>query len=109
MIRDESGLESFTQCNGLCCDDVHQRTSLDAWENFAVDFFTELISLASKDHAAAGAAQGLVGRCRGDVGKGQGRRMETSGNYSCNMCHVDHQFGANAVGNFAETFKVDDT
>ena len=67
----------------------------------------ELIFLASllvvgQDHAAARAAQRLVRRGGHDMGVRERDGMRAAGDQPGEMRHVDHQIGADLVGDLAE-------
>ena len=58
--------------------------------------------VVGQDHAAARAAQGLVGGRRDDVGVGDRVRVDAAGYQAGEVGHVDHQVGADFVGDLAE-------
>ena len=88
-------------------DDVHQRAALHAGEDGRVDLLGEVL-LVGEDHGAARAAQGLV-RGRGDDVRVRERRgMRAAGDQPGEVRHVDHQVGADLVGDLAEGGEVDD-
>jgi hypothetical protein len=64
----ELGLQRFAEGDGLAGDGVHQRATLHAGEDAAVDLLGELF--AAEDHTSAGPPQRLVGRRGYDLGVG---------------------------------------
>ena len=88
-------------------DHMHQRAALQAREHRRVDLLGELL-VVGEDHAAARPAQRLV-RGRGDDMRVRERaRMRAAGDESGEMRHVDHQIGADLVGDLAEALEIDD-
>ena len=86
---------------------MHQRPALQAGEHRRVDLLAEFL-VVGEDEAAARAAQRLV-RGRGhDMGVRERARMRAAGDEAGEMRHVDHQLGADAVGDLAEGAEVDD-
>ena len=87
-------------------DHVHQRAALQAGEDRRVDLLRDRL-VVGQDHAAARAAQRLV-RGRGDdVGVRSGFGCCAAGDQAGEMRHVDHQVGADLVGDLAEAGEVD--
>ena len=85
---------------------MHQRSALQAGEHRRVDLLGQRL-VVGEDHGAARAAQRLV-RGRGhDMGVRERARMRAAGDQPREMRHVDHQEGADLVGNGAEGGKVD--
>ena len=66
-------------------------------------------SAVRQDDPAARAAEGLVGGRGDDVGVRHGRRVQTGGDQACEVGHVDHQVGADLVGDPAELGEVEVT
>ena len=66
------------------------------------------IRVVAQDHAAARAAQRLVRRRRDDMRVRQRARMRAAGDQPGEMRHVDHQIGADPVGDRAEPGEIDD-
>ena len=93
--------------NGLAGDHVHQGAALDAGEDGLVE--VELVNsrLVGQNHAAAGAAQGLMGGGGDHVGVGEGGGMHACGNQTGDVGHVHHQDSADLVANFTELGEVD--
>ena len=87
-------------------DDVHQRPALQAGEHRGVDLLAE-IGVVRQHHAAARAAQGLVGRRRDDMGVRQRAGIDAGGDEAGIVRHVDHEEGADLVGHLAEAREVD--
>ena len=121
-VRSEAVGEGQLEADGLGRDDVHQRSALEAGEDVAVDRLRERaldrrevgrIDLrrqleATEDHAAAGPAQGLVGRRRHDVGVGEGARVQAGGDEAGDVRHVDHEQGTDLVGDGCHALELDD-
>ena len=72
-----------------------------------VDFLADLL-VVRQHHARARAAQRLVRRGGDDMGVRQRARMQPGGHQSRKMRHVDHEIGADGVGDLAEAREVDD-
>ena len=86
---------------------MHQRAALQAGEHRRVDLLGELL-VVGEDHAAARAAQGLV-RGRGDdMGVRERRGMRAARDQPGEMRHVDHEIGADLVGDRAEALEIPD-
>jgi hypothetical protein len=84
---------------------VHQRPALQAGEDGRID---RLFVLGlHQDDAAARTAQRLV-RGRGhDIGVRHRVRVETGGNQTGVVRHVDHEDGADFPGHLGEALEVD--
>ncbi len=102
----ERGVERLAERHRLGGDDMHQGATLNAGENRRVDLFRDVFTVG-QDHAAARAAQGLVGSGGHDIGKGEGRGMRPARHQPGKMRHIDHQIRAHLIGNRAEAGKVD--
>ena len=104
----ELRLQRFAERHGLGGDDMHQRAALQAGEDSRIELLRQILVIG-EDHAAARAAQRLVGRGRCNMAMRERRRMLATGNEAGDMGHVDHQVGADAVGDLAEALPVPDT
>ncbi|ENN85865.1 hypothetical protein RHSP_17832 [Rhizobium freirei PRF 81] len=104
----ELRLQRFAESHGLGGDDVHQRTTLETGEDRRVELLGQILFIG-EDHAAARAAQRLVRGGGGNVAMRERRRMLATGNEAGDVGHVDHQIGADAVGDLAEALPVPDT
>src|SRR5580704_2903735 len=104
----EVGPERLAEGDGLGGDDVHQRPALQAGEHRRVDLLADL-GVGRQHHAAARAAQGLVGRRRHDMGMRQWGGIDAGGDEAGIVRHIDHEEGANLVGHLAEARPVDVT
>ncbi len=94
------------EADGFRCNDMHQRSALNAGEHLSVNVGSKLFF--TEDHAAARSAQGFV-RCGGHkVGMRHRVGMATSGNETRDVCHIHHQISADAVGNLSQLLEVDD-
>ena len=87
-------------------DDMHQRAALQSGKNRGIDPPRNL-RIVAKDHAAARAAQCLVRRCRDNMRVLDRAGMRPAGDQTGEMCHVDHQIRADAIGDRAEAGKID--
>src|SRR5215211_2725805 len=101
----ELGLERFTEGDGLAGDGVHQRATLHAREDAAVDLFGELF--AAEDHTAAGPPQRLVGRSGYDLAVGYRRGVHVRGDEASDVGHVRKEEGPDLVGDLPEPREVD--
>ncbi len=103
----ELGLQCFLERHGLGRDDVHQRAALQAGEHGRVDLLGHLLVIG-EDHAAARTAQRFVRGRRRDVGMRHWRGMNAAGDEAGDVGHVDHEIGADFVGDLAEPLPVPD-
>jgi hypothetical protein len=103
----ELRLQRFTEGNGLGGDDMHQRSALQAREDGRIELLGQILVIG-QDHAAARAAQRLVRRGGGDMAMRERRRMLAAGNEAGDVGHVDHEIGADRIGDLAETLPVPD-
>ena len=101
------GLQRLAEGDRLGGDDVHQRPALQAREHRRIHLLGDLLVIA-QDHAAARAAQRLVRGGGHDMRMRQRRRMRAAGDEAGNVRHVDHQIGADRVGDLAEALPVPD-
>ncbi len=106
-VGGELGLQGFTEGEGLGGDDVHERATLGAGENFAIDLLGDFFIVA-EDEAAAGAAEGFVGGGGYNMGVGEGRGVNSGGDETGDVGDVGHEIGADGVGNLAEAFEIYD-
>jgi hypothetical protein len=84
---------------------MHQRPALQAGEDGRVDLLGERLVIG-QDHAAARAAQGLVRGGGDDMGVRERRGMRATGHEAGEMRHVDHEIGADLVGDLAEAGEI---
>ena len=103
----EGGLQRFFQGDGLRRDDVHQGAALDAGEDRLVELCAEFRVLR-EDHAAPRAAKRLVRRRRHDIRPRQRAWMHAARDESRDVRHVDHEVGADRLGDGGEPLEVDD-
>ena len=113
-------LQRLAESHGLGGDDVLQRTALDAREYGRIEDLRHhlhgalrrglppgiLEILAHQDNAAAGPAQGLVGRRGDDMGVFHGVVQQPGGDQSGRVGHVHHQQGPHLVGDLAHALVV---
>ena len=88
-------------------DNMHQRAALHAGEHRRIELLRQFLVIG-QDRAAARAAQRLVRRGGDDMRMRKRARMRAAGDKAGEMRHVDHQIGADFVGNFAEAAEIDD-
>jgi len=86
---------------------MHQGAALQSGEHAGVQLLVHILVIA-EDHAAARAAQRLVGRRGHHMGIRQRARMKTGGHEPGEMGHIDHEIGADGIRDLAETRKIDD-
>ncbi|MPL75491.1 hypothetical protein SDC9_21315 [bioreactor metagenome] len=98
--------QRFAEGHGLAGDDMHQRAALDAREDRRVHLLGDLF-VVRQDHAAARAAQRLVGGGGDHIRMREGRGVLAAGHEAREMRHVDHQPGADLVRDLAEFDEVD--
>ena len=101
----EFGRQRFVKGDRLGGDDVHQRPTLKAGEDRRVDLLGEVL-VVGEDHAAAGPAQGLMGRGGDDMGVRERRGMRPARHQPGEMGDVDDEIGADRVANRAEALEV---
>src|SRR5262249_44037239 len=92
-VGSELGTKGFTKAHSLGGNDVHQRTTLQTWEDSLIYLVNPL--LLAQHEAAPRAAQCLV--CRGcdKFGVGDWAAVLICRDEPCNVGHVDHEEGAN--------------
>ncbi len=86
---------------------MHQRATLQAREHRGVDLFRQVL-LVGQDDAAARPAQGLVGGGRHHMGVRKRAWVHAARHQAGEMRHVDHQIGADLVGNLPEPLEIDE-
>ncbi len=84
-----------------------QRAALGAREYSRVQLLLDLGIGAGQDQATARAAQGFVSGSGNDVGERHRVRIDTSGNQTGHVGHVDEQVGTHLVGDFAEAGEIE--
>ena len=103
----EVGLQRLAERDRLGGDDVHQRAALQAGEDRRVDLLRDGL-VVGQDHAAARAAQGLVGGGGDDMGMAERGGVHARRDEAREMGHVDHEQRADLVGDGAEAGEIDD-
>ena len=101
----EGRVKGFAEGHGLGGDDVHERTALHAREDGGVDLLLKVGT--AEDEAAARTAERLVRGRRHDVGVAERGRVDAGGDEARIVGHVDHQVGADGVGDFGKALEVD--
>ena len=84
---------------------MHERSALDARKDLLVDIARKLF--LTEDHAAARAAQGFMGGGGYEIGMRHRVGVASGGHESGDVGHVDHQVGADTVGDFAQFLEID--
>ena len=103
----EVGPQRLAERDRLRGDDMHQRPALQAGEDRRVDLLRDLL-VVGEDQAAARTAQRLVRGRRDDMRMRDRRRMHAAGDEPGEMRHVDHQIGADRIGDLAEALEIPD-
>ena len=101
----ELGRQRLVEGDRLGGDDVHQRPALEAGKDRRVDLLGEVL-VVGQDHAAARAAQGLVGGRGDDMGVRERRGMRAARDQPGEMGDVDDEIGADRVADRAEALEV---
>ena len=106
-VKLEVGPQRLAERHRLGGDDMHQRAALQAREDRRIDLLRQLL-VVGEDEAAARAAQRLM-RGRGhDMGMRERAGMHAARDEAGEMRHVDHEIGADLVGDLAEAREIDD-
>ena len=100
----ELGSHDLVQGHGLGRNHVHQGAALDAREDRAVKALG-ILGLA-EDHAAAGAAQGLVGGGGDIIRVGHGARVVARGHQAGDVGHVHHEQGPHLVADLPKEGEI---
>jgi hypothetical protein len=100
----EPGLQRFAESHRLGGDDMHQRAALQAGEDGRIDLLGDILVVGQHD-AAARAAQGLVRRRGDDMGVRERRGMRAARHQTGEMRHIDHEIGADRIGDLAEAWR----
>ena len=106
-INLEGRVQSFFEADCLRCDHMLEGAALCAGEDTLVEVVLLCGLFHCKDHAASGAAQGLVGRCGNNIRIGEGTGMKAGHDKACDVGDVSHQDCAACISCFAELFEVD--
>ncbi len=99
-------LQGFAEGNSFGRNHMHQRAALKTGEHCRIDLFAQ-VGIGRKDHTAARAAQGFMGRRRHDMGVRHRVRVGTACNQTGEMGHIDHQVRADLIGNRPHPGKID--
>ena len=86
-------------------DHMHQRAALQARKDRRIDLFGEAL-VVGQDHAAARAAQGLVGRGGDDMGVRERRGMRAARHQPGEMRDIDDEISADRVADRPEPRKI---
>jgi hypothetical protein len=103
----ETGPERLSESRRLAGDHMHQGPALQTRKGGGVDLLAQ-VQIVGQDHAAAAAAQSLVGRGGHHMGMGQRRRMHAGRDQPGEMGHVDLEVGAHLIGNLPEAREIQD-
>ena len=107
LVGLEFGPERFADRDRLGGDDVHERPALGPRKYQGVELLVQVRMRTRQYQAPARTPQGLVRRRRHDVGIRHGIRVNARGDESRDMRHVDHEIGADRVGDRTEARPVD--
>jgi hypothetical protein len=102
----ELGTQRLAEGHGLGGDHMHQRPALNAGKDRRIDLLRDGLVIG-QDHAAARAAQGLVGGGGRDMRMRERRGMRATRHQPGEMRHVHQEPGADGVGDGAEPREVD--
>ena len=105
-VATELGLSGLGEGDRLGGDDVFERAALEAGKDRAVDLLGQV--LAAENGAAAWTAQGLVRGEGHHVGHADRVRVRAAGDQPGRMGGVEHEVGADRVGDLPEGQRVDD-
>lgn len=115
---------SLLEGDSKSSDGVVVRTTLVTREDGEVDGALEIVegldllaslhlsladTLAEEDHGTTGTTERLVGGGGDNVGVGEGRVVDATGDQTGDVGHVDHEVAADLVANLAEALVVDGT
>ena len=106
LIGFEFRIQGLSQRYRFGGDHVLQGSALAARENRGINFLGQL--LLTKDHAAPGPPEGLVGRCGHHIGIGHGRGVKPSRYQPGNVRHVHKKIGPHLMGNVGKGGKIND-
>ena len=106
LVRLKLRLQRLAEADSLRCNDVAERSALDARKDRLVDGLHDILAVA-EDHTAARSAQGFVGRGRDNVRILERIRMLAGRNKARNVSHIDHEHRTDLVRDLAERFKID--
>ena len=108
LICLEAVLQCLFEAYGFCCDDMHQRSTLNTREYGFVE--VEVIFLHGffgyQDHTASRSAQCFVCRSGNDVCIVDRAWMKSCCHQTCDMCHIYHQICTAFVCDLTETWKI---
>lgn len=117
----ELGGLGLLQGNSQSSDGVVVRTTLVTREDGEVDGALKVVqgllaglgvdgadTLAEEDHGTTGTTEGLVGGGGDNVGVLEGGGDHASGNETRDVSHVNHEVGADGVGNLAHALVVNE-
>ena len=102
----ELGLGGELERDGLAGDHVLERAALLSGEHRGVELLRQCL-VVGEDDAAAGTAEGLVRRRRDHVGVRDGGGVQSGGDESGEVRHVDHEVCADLVGDATERGEVE--
>ncbi|CAH0308625.1 hypothetical protein SRABI106_03975 [Rahnella aquatilis] len=110
LVSFELRFHRFFQCYRFTGNHVHQRAALTTREDSRVQFFVELFVAAFRQNqTAAWASQRFVRGGGHDVCVWNRVRVNARSNQTGNVCHVNEEVSANAVGDFTHFCPVNDT
>ncbi len=104
----ELGPKRLAEGDCLGGDHMHQRAALKPRKHRRIDLLGNRL-VVGQHHAAARAAQRFVRGGGRDMGMRHRRRVRPAGDEASDMGHVDHQPGADFIGDLAKPRPVPDT
>jgi hypothetical protein len=102
----EIGLQRFAEGDCLGGDDMHQRAALQAREDRRIDLLGDGLVIG-QHHAAARAAQGLMGGGGDNMGMAEGGGMLARRHQTGEVGHVHEQDGADFVSDLPEACEIE--
>src|ERR1700757_2817094 len=82
--------QGFAEGDGLRCDDMHQRSALEAREHRGIDLLRD-VGVIGQDKAAARTAQGLMSRRGDDMRVREWRGVRAARDQPGEMRHIDEK------------------
>ena len=104
LIVGKFRFKCFAEAYRLCRYYMFQRAALSSGENRFVDLLR--IFFLAENKAAPGASEGFVGGAGNYICIGNRRHMNSCGDKSRNMRHINHKIRADLVCDFAEFCEV---
>jgi hypothetical protein len=105
LIRGELRGGCFLEAHRFGGDDVHERPTLDAGKDGAIQILR--VTFTAENHTCAWTTERLVGRAGDEVRVSYRARMNAAGDEACDVRHVDHHRRADARCDLGDARKVD--